>query len=303
MTDQEPAPPAAGPEPDSGSPGGAPGRPRRRWRELPAWRTVGVAAPALVLIVVALWEMVAVTRAQLRPASERDWQALSSALRAAHRPGDLIVFAPAWIDPVGRQHLGDLIPIEMAARADAARYAVVWEVGEEEARAPETAGLSAERAEEFGPLALRRYRQTPVTVVTDFAAALPGATVSGRARGKPSVSLEEVGFAPRRCVLVVPQPDQTVRLGFPSVALGSELVGHVGLADVFTRRDVRDPARLVVSVDGRAVADVTVGVDDGWVRFRAPTEPRPGAAVEIAATAVGPRARDRRVCFALEARR
>jgi hypothetical protein len=274
-----------------------------RWRERPAWRTVGIAAPALILVVISLWEMVAVTRARILTPSERDWQALSSALRAAHRPGDLIVFAPAWIDPVGRQHLGDLIPIEMAARPDAARYAVVWEVAEEGARAPDTAGLTADRTQEFGPLLLRHYRQTPVAVVTDFAAALPTATISGRGKGRPSVRLEEVGFAPHRCVLVVPQPDQTVRLAYPSVALGSELVGHVGLADVFTRRDVRDPARLVVSVDGRALADVTVGVEDGWVRFRAPTAPKAGAAVEIAATALGPRARDRRVCFTLEAHR
>jgi hypothetical protein len=86
-------------------------------------------------------------------------------------------------------------------------------------------------------------------------------------------------------------------------ALGRELVGHVGLADVFTRRDVRDPGRLVVKVDGRVVADVTVGVDDGWVRFAAPTAARADATVEFAATAVGPRARDRRICFAAEARR
>ena len=277
--------------------------PATRWRERPAWRTAGIAAPALILVVISLWEMVAVTRARILTPTEQDWQELSTALRAAHRPGDLIVFAPAWIDPIGRHHLGDLIPVEMAARADADRYAVVWEVAEEDARAPDTAGLTADRTQEFGPLLLRHYRKAPVTVVTDFAAALPGATVSGRGRGKPSVRLEEVGFAPHRCVLVVPQPDQTVRLAYPSVALGSELVGYVGLADVFTRRDVRDPARLVVSVDGRAVAEVTVGVDDGWVRFRAPTTPAAGAAVEVAATALGPRARDRRVCFHLEARR
>lgn len=274
-----------------------------RWRDRSALQAARIAAPALILAFVALWEMVMVTRARLRPPSEQDWQALSSALRAAHRPGDLIVFAPAWIDPLGRQYLGDLIPIEMAARPDAARYAVVWEVVEEGARAPDTAGLTADRTEEFGRLLLRHYRQTPATVVTDFAAALPAATVSGRGKGRPSVRLEEVGFAPHRCVLVVPQPDETVRLTYPSVALGGELVGHVGLADVFTRRDVRDPARLAVSVDGRQVAAVTVGVDDGWVTFRAKTAARATASVEIAATALGPHARDRRVCFTLEARR
>jgi hypothetical protein len=259
--------------------------------------------PALLLALVSLWEMVAVSRANQRAPGPRDWRALSAALRAEHRPGDLVTFAPGWIDPLGRHHLGDLIPLEMAGRMDAARYAVVWEVAEGDARSPDTAGLEPERSRQFGRLSLRRYRRAPAAVVTDFAAALPGAQVVGRSAGRPEVRLEEVGFAPHRCVVVVPQPGQTVRIAYPAAALGTQLVGYVGLADVFTRRDVRDPGRLVVSVDGRALADVTVGVDSGWVRFAAPTRPAAAAAVEFAATAVGPRARDRRICFAAEARR
>jgi hypothetical protein len=244
-----------------------------------------------------------VSRVSRRAPDEREWRALSAALRAAHQPGDLVTFAPGWIDPLGRRYLGDLIPLEMAGRMDAARYAVLWEVAEGGARAPDTAGLEPDRTQDFGRLSLRRYRRRPAAVVTDFAGALPGAQVSGRAAGRPEVRLEEVGFAPHRCVVVVPQPGQTVRISYPAAALGTQLVGYVGLADVFTRRDVRDPGRLVVSVDGRALADVTAGVDDGWVRFAAPTQPRAAAAVEFAATAVGPRARDRRICFAAEARR
>jgi hypothetical protein len=264
----------------------------------------GAAAPALLLVMVSLWEVVAVSRASARAPGEEDWRALSSAVRAAHAPGDLILFAPGWIDPLGRHHLGDLIPLEMAARMDAARYATILEVSERGARAPETEGLEAVESHQFGRLELRRYRKKAAAVATDFAdpAALAGAQVSGPSRGRPEVRMEEVGFAPHRCVLVVPAPDQTVRIIYPAARLGDEVVGYVGLADVFTRRDVREPARLVVSIDGRAVADVTVGVDDGWVRFAAPTRAGAVAAVEFAATAVGPRARDRRVCFAAEAR-
>jgi len=258
-------------------------------------------APALLLALVSLWEMVEVSREVVRAPTEADWRAMSRSLRARHQAQDLIVFAPGWIDPLGRHHLGDLISIDMAARMDAARYTTIWEVAVGDARAPETDGMSPVDSAGFGRLELRRYRQQPAALATDFAAALGGAQVTGRGRGRPRVSLEEVGFAPHRCVLVVPEPGQTVRITFPAVQLGRQLVGHVGLADVFTRRDVREPARLVVSVGGRAVADVTVGVEDGWVRFAAPTTGG-RADVEIAATAVGPRARDRRVCFAAEAR-
>jgi hypothetical protein len=274
-----------------------------RARDRPRWRVAAAAAPAVFLVAVALWEMVAVSRASARAPTDRDWRALSASLRSRHRPGDLIAFAPAWIDPLGRRFLGDLIPLDMAGRMDAARYATIWEVAERGARSPDTDGLEPVESGDFGALVLRRYQQKPAVVATDFTAALPGARATGRSRGRPSVSLEEVGFAPHRCVLVVPAPDQTARIAYSGVELGAQLVGHVGLADVFTRRDVREPARLVVSIDGRAVADVTVGVDDGWVRFAAPTTPRAGAVVEFAATAVGPRARDRRICFAAEARR
>ena len=276
---------------------------RARWRDRPGWRVAAAAAPALLLALVALWEMVAVSRAGARAATDEDWRALSASLRSRHRPGDLIAFAPAWIDPLGRRFLGDLIPLDMAGRMDAARYATIWEVAERGARSPDAAGLDAADQSAFGALVLRRYTQRAVAVATDFTAALAGARTTGRSRGRPTVSLEEVDFAPRRCVLVVPAPDQTVRITYPGALLGASLVGYVGLADVFTRRDVREPARLVVSIDGRPVADVTVGVEDGWVRFSAPTTARAGATVEFAATAVGPRARDRRVCFAAEARR
>ena len=67
-----------------------------------------------------------------------DWDAAAAEVRAGFQPGDLIVFAPAWSDAVGRLHLGDLIPPEMAARADESGYRRVWEVSIRGARAPET---------------------------------------------------------------------------------------------------------------------------------------------------------------------
>ena len=86
---------------------------------------------------------------------------------------------------------------------------------------------------------------------------------------------------------------------FPELPLGSTLVGYVGLADVFTRRDIRAPGKLEVELGGRTLATVTPGVDDGWVRFAVPTTP--GAAdVTFVASADAP---NRLICFAAEARR
>jgi hypothetical protein len=89
-----------------------------------------------------------------------------------------------------------------------------------------------------------------------------------------------------------------VRITFPQLPLGKELVGYAGIADVFTRRAVRSPGRLDVEIAGRIVASAAPGVDDGWVRFAAPTSPGVGDVVFIArATDPG-----RRICFAAEAR-
>lgn len=251
--------------------------------------------PAVAVILIAFTEVVCTARAGRDVPGDDAWQRASEAVRAQHQPGDLIVFAPAWNDPVGRLHLGDLISIEMAARMDSARYAVIWELSIRGARAPETRGLSAVYSESFGGVRVRRYEQQPVEVVTDFL------TATHNGGGPPR--LEEVGFEPHRCIKVVPAPDRTVSITYPEVALGRSLVGYVGLADVFKRRDVRDPGRLDVKVNGEQVASVQFGVNDGWVRFEAETAPADAAEVVFDATAVGPKARDRLICFAAEARR
>ena len=232
-------------------------------------------------------------------------------MRERHQAGDLIVFAPDWIDPVGRLHLGDLIPVEMAGRMDDARHGTVWELAIRGARAAESRGREVAWSGEFGGVTVRRLVAEPAVVVSDFLAEFPRATIApgeGAASkvtwvGRPAVQLEEVGFTPRRCIRVEPRPDQSVRIVYRGVALGSSLVGYVGLADIFTRRDVRNPGRLAVSIAGRERARVDFGVDDGWVRFAVDTEPAASAEVEFTATAVGSGARKRLICFAAEARK
>jgi hypothetical protein len=273
---------------------------RRPWSR--RWRPLLGTVPALAIALIAVWEIAAAARAGHDVPGPDDWQAAAAELRRHHQPDELIVVAPRWLDPTLRLHLGDRIPIEMAARMDAAGYGTIWELSARGERAPEAAGLRPEQSWRFGALTLRRYRQQPARAVYDFAAHLADAEVGGAVARRPQVVLEEVGFAPRRCIRVVPRPDGTASITYRGVTLGRRLVGYVGLADVFTRRDVRAPGRLEVSVDGAEVATVTAGVDDGWVRFEAVTEPRAGAQVSFAATAVGAGARDRLICFAAEAR-
>jgi hypothetical protein len=257
-----------------------------------------VALPAVALVAIALWEIVAVARAGCGVPSRGDWEAASAALREQRAPGELIAVAPGWLDPVLRMHLGDAMSLEQVARLDDARYAVVWELSARGAAAPERRGREPGETLELGDLELTPWRREPARVATDFLEAAATAELNGRVRGPRIVSLEEVGFEPRRCIKLVPRPDQTVEVRFARASLGTELVVGAGLADIFTRRDLREPGRLAISIDGAEVARVELGVEDGWILTRIPTS-RKVADVVFTATAAAP---DRRICFAAEAR-
>lgn len=257
--------------------------------------------PFVLLLAVSGWELVVVAGGGASTGADSDWKAAGDAVRAGFVPGELVVAAPPWADPLMRREVGDLITVEAAARMDAARFPAIWELSIRGAVAPEVAGLAPNLEIHAGPVRVRRYPQQAATVLTDFVAAFPTAKAAGDRDGGPSVELEEVGFAPHRCVRIIPRPNGTATLTYEGVALGSTLVGYVGLADVFERRDIRDPARLEVLVNGTSVASTTVGVDSGWTRWASTT--KAGAAtVEFRATALGPKARRRLVCFAAEAR-
>ena len=251
--------------------------------------------PALLLVAISLWEVCAARRDAAGVPGDAAWRAAAEHVRAGYRPGDLIVFAPAWTDPVGRSQLGDLIPLTVAARMDAARYGRIWELAIRGARSPDTAGLEPVQVEDHGGVVVRRFERTPAIILGDVLAELPAAISDGP---RPTLELVEVGFAPHRCLQVSPAPGTPVRITFLQLPLGTELVGYVGIADVFTRRDVRSPGRLDVELAGKVIASAVAGVDDGWVRFAAATPPG-NADITFVLRATDP---NRRICFAAEAR-
>ncbi|MCW5802553.1 MAG: hypothetical protein KIT31_09205 [Deltaproteobacteria bacterium] len=251
---------------------------------------------AAALVAVALWEIVASIRDARAVPDDDAWREAAQIVRAQHRPGDLIVFAPAWADPVGRLHLGDLIPVDMAARVDDVRYARIWELAIRGAHAPEVAAMTPVLEDRRGGVTVRLYEREPAVVLADVRELLAGARWEG---GGGRVELAEVGFAPKKCIQVTPSVSAPARVTFPRLPLGRTLYGGVGIADVFTRRDERSAIHLDILVDGVPRTTVVAGVDDGWVRFAIPTEP--GAAdVTFVASAAGP---NKLVCFAAEALR
>jgi hypothetical protein len=215
------------------------------------------------LVVLAAWEITVIARARATAPADGDWQAAAAHVAAAKQPGELVVFAPAWVDPVGRRWLGATMTIDEVARMDEARFARIWEVSVRGASAPAVRGLGAPaEVRHFGAVRVRRFDKKP-------------ATVSWRVPEGGDVY--EVGFQPRRCL----------RLGgrreWKGVTLGTELVVYAGLSDVWARRDNRAVARVVVTVDGQEQARASVGNDSGWVALpRVATTPGPhDVAIEV----------------------
>lgn len=249
--------------------------------------------PAAAIVAVALWEVVAACLDATSVPGDDDWRRAAEVVRAQAQPGDLIVFAPQWADPIGRLVLGDKLSIADAARMDAAKYPRIWELSIRGAHAQETAGL-APAAVTDGAVTVRRYDQKPVKVLADARDLLASAKVTG---GGAHRELAEVGFRPHDCIEVTPSPKQPVRIAM-AMPLGSKLVGYVGLADVFTRRDIRAPGKFRVEIGGQVMANVEPGVEDGWVRFEMTTQ----AGIADVAFVAEADAPQRMICFAAEAR-
>jgi len=98
------------------------------------------------------------------------WAASKPAVQAAYRPGQAVVIAPYWAEPMARWKFGDqLMPLRDVARPDMTRYPEAIEVSAMGARSPELEGWPVRSETKAGPLAIRtRINPKPVTVTFDF---------------------------------------------------------------------------------------------------------------------------------------
>lgn len=125
---------------------------------------VGLAA----VVGVALLEIALGLLGPRRAPKTVELQAAAAVLRSEIGQQDLIAVAPAWIDPLVRTELGDLMPTAMLGRPDGRRYPNIFELGFGGARHEDTHGLTTESERQFGGFVLRRYRQVAVEVSYDF---------------------------------------------------------------------------------------------------------------------------------------
>ncbi|MSP61373.1 MAG: hypothetical protein EXR72_13710 [Myxococcales bacterium] len=285
--------------------------------------TARVAIPLFgAFALLALYETAQAIYAPLAVATDEDWAAAAGAVRTAHQPRDLIVFAPSWADQVGRRHLGDLCTPEMAGRADDARYERVWELSIRGADAPEASGRIL-AASQHGRVRVRLYEKAPaVEIGYDFTARLEEARVTqvptdGHGDETPcfidgagfrctSTRVErrtlEVDYSPRRGILTPVDGALTTRIEFPAVTLGSTLVGWTALHDYFSRKNSDGPVDFALFIDGQQVHSVHHENSDGWRKFTVPVT-QPGGPHAIRFEIRAPSAAWRTFGFHVEARR
>ena len=235
---------------------------------------------AALVALLALVETGAALTARTRVATEADWEAAAAEVRAGFAPGDVIAFAPAWVDQIGRAHLGDLVTVEMAGRSDVDRYARVWEVSIRGARTPDAAGARLVHASEHGRVRVALYEKPAVPILYDFTASANDARVlrgsepcfgdaqSGWRCGSQHVERRtlEIDYRPRRGLLV-PADTRPTTLGYGEVPLGNTLVVYAGLHDYYARKSADGLVDFSVDIDGVEKLRARLGNGDGWRRF------------------------------------
>lgn len=244
----------------------------------------------LALALLAIWEIGALAVAHRRAPRDDDWRAATAAVDSGFQDGELVTFAPPWVDPVGRQWLGHRLALDDAARMDAGRYAGIWEVTIRGAASDDVKGLGAPVSEQtFGAVRVRHFQRKAPTVTWDT-----------RTRG----SIYEVAFTPRKCVRLgaVREGGPPVKQTFAGATLGTELHVAAGLTDFRDRKENWSTARVAALVDGVEVAAARVG-NDGWVHLPVATT-TPGThevAFQATVDTVGEKT-NLNVCVAAEAR-
>jgi hypothetical protein len=303
------------------------GAPRRETRERQRQRPRASRRLALLLLgaVLALcaWEVGATLRQHLGAPTDADFRAAAEKLRPQHRPDEPILFAPHWMDPLGRRFFGELVPFELLLLSDVDRYPRVWLVSVRGHRHPWLGDLRPKKSFEVGPVRVELYEKPADEVLYDFTRSWDRARVErvgdqvvscprqgdrfacDPRAGWNSVKsqLAEVGHRPYRCIYAHPVEGQLMRIHFPAVPLGKRIVGYTGIDDFENRKRSEAPVMLTVRVGGRPAGTIAHQSQWPWRRFEIDTSPEDGQRAEVVFEVGAEKAYARSFCFAAEARR
>jgi hypothetical protein len=247
----------------------------------------------------AVFELVAHPLIRAATPSDESWEAASAFVRSRYQPTDRIVAAPSWIDPIVRNHLGDLLSLRIAAPSDLAGIERVWEVG---IRGATTRDDPPALEEHFDGVRVRMWPVSAADVLYDFVENVDQARVELVAAGGPRVCpwksaspsrgglghgpmtpperfvcdprrpwlwvgatvLQDLDLQPRRCIWQHPAGAEPLRVTFPDTPLGEHLVIHGGIDYNSERRRAHSPVTLRVWINERLAGELVHHDGDGW---------------------------------------
>jgi hypothetical protein len=298
-----------------------------RKREKQAVRPTGSPRIALILLLAVLgvggWEVAATVIQHGSAPTDADYKAAAEKLKAEHKDGEPIVFAPKWMDPLGRRYFGARVPMDLLLLSDVDRYPRVWLVSVRGHRHPWLAGLAPKKTLVSGPVRVELFEKPADEVLFDFTrdwAKAKVERVGDKVAGCPRVGnqfacnpvagwnsvkpqLAEVGHHPYRCIYAHPVQEHLMRIRFRGVTLGKRIVGYTGIDDFENRKRADTPVVLGVRVDGRLAGQIAHQNQWPWRRFEIDTTPEEGKRSEVVFEVSAEKAYARSFCFAAEARR
>lgn len=289
--------------------------------------TARAAIALFVVIGVLVWEVNATYRHHVvEPAKEQDWENAVEHLHQLWQTGEPILFAPHWVDPLGRFYFKQ-ITLDLASLSDLDRFSGVWEVSIRNARHPWVRDLTPQKEWRFGAVRVARYAKKAETVLFDFYQQFASATVTQRRQNATSPletpcasryrngvqcsgqswnwvgpHLAEVNYQPYRCIHAHPQEGHVIRIDYSAVPLGKKLVGYTGIDDFENRRIASAIVSFKVFIGGQEARAIAHQNDWPWRRFEIDTSSLSGRAQPITFEIGTPAAYARTFCFHAETR-
>ncbi len=121
----------------------------------PSWRNKAKYLP-LAVPLFAVCELGAHVYFSRRAPNEAQWASVRPLVASWYKPGDVVVVAPYWAEPMARWKFGEqLMPLADVARPDPTRYAEAIEVSAMGKRSPELEGWRLVRETKQGPFTVR----------------------------------------------------------------------------------------------------------------------------------------------------
>jgi hypothetical protein len=314
------------------------GKLRRTLPPLSAYKTW-----AFVLVpLVGLVELTAHEKQTHGAVPDRDWAEAREMVKGIAKPDDLVVFAPRWVDPIGREIFGPAIAtLGREARPDETRFPRAIEVSIRGGRTPALDGWREVVEQRAGAVTVRTLENpAPVTLVDDllrhddpggmqvfrvdagreqecpfshggvqsgglgFGPAVPGDKFACPGGSFVGVSvMPDLDYWPRRCFYAPPSGGSaTLRIRFTGVAFGRALHGHHGLYVEAERNKDGAPVTLVFHVGDTEIGRAVHNDGEGWKPFEFSTEPYAGQKADLVADISSPNGHRRMYCFEADTR-